>query len=158
MGDFSQFSPFDVSSIDRRAYGKNRNGYPFARTKGNKRGGKREEEKRGIFFTGAFLRVPVGDLAQNDWLTSTFGIHRVHGYVHPRLDGRLQSREGEARLVGVRNVIEGLAARQEIHVAVVHLQDEFLRKPSIVASHAFHLDAGVSLVRERAVTDRKWFS
>ena len=74
------------------------------------------------------------------------------------LDGRLQSGEGETRLVSVRDVVEGLASRQEIHVAVVHLEDEFLRKPAIVASHAFHLDAGVSLVRERAVTNRKWFS
>ena len=41
---------------------------------------------------------------------------------------------------------------------MVHLQDEFLRKSAIVSGHAFHLDAGVSLVRERAVTDRKWFS
>lgn len=109
-------------------------------------------------LTGALLGVAVCDLAEDDRLAPTLRVHRVDRDVNASLDRGLQPGQGEGRLVRVGDVVEGLAGHEEVDVAVIDLEHEFLRQPAVISRHAFHLHAGVRLIRQRAVAHRKWLS
>lgn len=101
------------------------------------------------------LRVAISHLAEDDGLAATFGVDGVDCHVDSSLDRRLEPGEGEAWLVRIGDVVEWLAAGEEVDVAVINLQNEFLRQPAVVSRHAFDLHACVRLVRQGAVAHRE---
>lgn len=119
---------------------------------------RRKEKKRNFTLTGSLLGVAIRDLADDDGLTSAFGVDRVDRDVHAGLDRGLESGERESRLVRIGDVVEGPAADEEVRVAVVHLQDEFLRQTAVVSRNASDLHAGVRLIRQAAVAHRERLS
>lgn len=104
------------------------------------------------------LGVAISDLAEDDGLTTTLGVDRVDRDVDASLDRRLEPGEGEARFVRIGDVVKRLAAGEEVDVAVINLQNEFLRQSAVVSRHAFDLHAGVRLVGQGAVAHWERFA